>query len=209
MEKDVMEQGKEIKGVLTAQAQRPSRSLLPSGRTLLDEFLDGGLRWGELSEWGLPWGQGLRDIILWFLARSQKEAELPCWTLWVYSQSEMRVNPLAWYARGLNLDWLRFVNAEHPVKDLKPLFLSEVFRILVIDDDGRLSADDCAFLARQARRHQQAIFLLRPYHLSERRGNVWARTRINCWHDFGQQRVFAKIIKGHRPRQITWPFEKL
>lgn len=180
-----------------------SRSRLSSGHPLLDDFLDGGLCWGELSEWGMPWGQSLRELILGFLIRAQ-EAE-PSWILWIYGRSDISINPLAWQARGLDLSWIRFARAERPLQELKPLFLSAFFRIIVIDDALRLQDDDCAFLARQARRHEQIMILLRPHSLSQGRGNVWAKTRVNCWQDLTQERLFAKIVKGRKPRQITWP----
>ena len=178
-------------------------SHLSSGHPLLDEFLDGGLRWGELSEWGMPWGQSLRDVILWFLIRAQ-QAE-PCWILWIYGQPDISINPLAWQARGLDLNWIRFARAQQPLHELKPVFLSPFFCIIVIDAPQRLADDDCAFLARQARRQQQMLIILRPHALSPGRGNVWAKMRVNCWHDLQQQRIFAKIVKGRRPRQIMWP----
>lgn len=182
----------------------PEPTSLSSGHALLDEFLDGGLRWGELSEWGMPWGQSLRDIILWFLIHAQGRHEEPCWILWIYGQNDISINPLAWQARGLDLSWVRFAHAQQPVRELKPIFLSHFFRIIVIDGAQRLNEDDCAFLARQARRQQQMIILLRSYPLSQGRGNVWAKTRVNCWQDMQQQKVFAKIIKGRQPRQIIW-----
>lgn len=183
----------------------PEPATLSSGNDLLDEFLDGGLRWGEVSEWGMPWGQCLRDIILWFLIHAQQRNEGPCWILWIYGQPDISINPLAWQARGLDLSWIRFARAQQPVRELKPIFLSDFFRIVVIDGAQRLHDDDCAFLARQARRHKQMIVLLRSHPLSQGRGNVWAKTRVNCWQDLKQQKVFAKILKGRQPRQIIWP----
>lgn len=179
----------------------PSDSLLPSGHAQLDASLDGGLRWGELSEWGMPWAQTQREIILRFLVQAQKD---PTWILWIYGRPDISINPLAWQAHGLNLSWLRFAQAQRPLLELKPVFLSGLFRIIVLDGIERLSDDDCGFLARQARRYKQLIMIIHHQSLSSDRGNVWARVRINCWFDTQTQSISAEILKGRRPQQISW-----
>jgi hypothetical protein len=179
---------------------------LPSRLPLLDSFLGGGLGWGELSEWGLPWGCGLRDLILPFLVSAQGE-EPPAWILWVYGQKDICVNPLAWHARGVQLERLRFACSTRPLIELKPLFLSGFFRLIVLDGVPRLMDEDYAFLARQARRLQQHILVLHPYTLTRERGNVWARLRINCARDFTQQHVVLTLLKGHQQRQLLLPFQ--
>ncbi len=182
--------------------QAPLASHIP----LLDSFLGGGLGWGELSEWGLPWGTGLRDLILPFLASAQAQEQLGAWVLWIYGQRDVCVNPLAWHARGVQLGQLRFAASSKPLIELKPLFLSGFFRVIVLDSIPRLSTEDYAFLARQARRLQQHILILQPELLSSAQGNVWARLRINCWRDFSQQRVCITLLKGHQQRQLLLPF---
>lgn len=187
---------------------RIPQTRLPSRLPLLDSFLSGGLGWGELSEWGLPWGSGLRDLILPFLVSAQCE-QPPAWILWVYGQKDVSVNPLAWHARGMNLEQLRFARSTKPLIELKPLFLSGFFRVIVLDGIPRLQVEDYAFLARQARQLQQHILVLHPYELSSEQGNVWARLRVNCWHDFIQRRVGIALVKGHRQRQLHLPFPGL
>ncbi len=174
---------------------------LSSGQTVLDDFLEGGLRWGELSEWGLPWAQTQRELIFRFLVSAQHS---PSWILWVYGRQDISINPLAWQAHGLNLSRLRFVQAQRPVQELKPLFLSSLFRIIVLDGVQQLAEDDYGFLARQARRHQQVVMILHPHQLSLGSGNVWARMRINCWFDSEKQSICAEILKGRRPKQLIW-----
>jgi len=178
--------------------QPPLSSRLP----LLDSFLGGGLGWGELSEWGLPWGSGLRDLILLFLVSAQQCEQPPAWVLWVYGQRDVCVNPLAWHARGIKLEQLRFAFSTKPLIELKPLFLSGFFRVIVLDGIPRLQDEDYAFLARQARRLQHHILVLQPYELSSAQGNVWARLRINCWRDFVQHRVGITLLKGQQQRQL-------
>ncbi len=182
----------------------PQEELLASHHPLLDEFLEGGIRWGEISEWGIPWGQALREVVLPFLVSAQKNQTPKPWILWIYGQKDVCINPLAWHARGLDLSHMRFAHTQQPVHELKPIFLSPFFRIIVIDSVRNLSDEECAFLARQARRQQQLLFLIRPFLLSPQQGNVWAKTRINCWRSNEQQRIYAKIVKGRSPRQVTW-----
>ncbi len=185
-----------------AGAHRPP---LASRLPLLDSFLGGGLGWGDISEWGLPWGTGLRDLILPFLASAQQQEQPPAWVLWVYGQKDVSVNPLAWHARGVPLEQLRFASSTKPLIELKPLFLSGFFRVIVLDSIPRMADEDYAFLARQARRLQQHILILQPYLLSSAQGNVWARLRINCWRDFSQQRVCITLLKGLQQRQLLLP----
>lgn len=176
-------------------------SVLPSGLPLLDDLLEGGLREGELSEWGMPWGQGLRELLLPFLASAQRK---DYWILWIYGQSKICVNPLAWKARAVDLNRIRFVGTEQPLQDLRPVFLSDFFRLIVIDQGKPLSEEDCAFLARQARRQRQSILILKPYALSHTQGNVWARLRVNCGQDLQTRMVSAELLKGRHPKRLVF-----
>ncbi|MCX6128950.1 MAG: hypothetical protein NTX25_07785 [Proteobacteria bacterium] len=202
------------KQTLTARASQlpkaPAQALpIPSRMALLDEFLGGGLAWGELSEWGLPWGAGLRDLILPFLASAQHETQQATWILWIYGQKDVQINPLAWHSRGINLEKLRFSTSLRPLVEFKPLFLSNFFRIIVLDSISNLSSGDYAFLARQARSQQQHIMILHPSDLSNSQGNIWARLRLNCWRDFSQQRAFITLLKGRQQRQFSLPLTNL
>ena len=194
--------------IKASQLQRAA-TRLPSRIPLLDSFLGGGLGWGEISEWGLPWGAGLRDLILLFMASAQQETQRPTWVLWIYGQKDVQVNPLAWHARGIDLKRLRFATSAKPLIELKPLFLSGFFRMIVLDSIPRLSSEDYAFLARQARNLQQHILILHSYDLSNGQGNVWARLRLNCWRDFSQQRAFITLLKGQQQRQLSLPLQNL
>lgn len=175
--------------------------VLSSGLPLLDELLEGGLHEGELSEWGMPWGQGLRELLLPFLAAAQRK---DYWILWIYGQSKICVNPLAWKARAVDLNRIRFAQSEHALRDLRPVFLSDFFRLIVIDQSKQLSDEDCAFLARQARRLRQSILILKPYALSHTQGNVWARLRVNCGQDLQSRMFRAELLKGRHPKQLLF-----
>ena len=182
---------------------------LSSRVALLDSFLGGGLGWGEISEWGLPWGAGLRDLILLFMASAQQETQRPAWVLWIYGQRDIQVNPMAWHARGIQLERLRFATSSKPLAELKPLFLSNFFRMIVLDSVAPLSHEDYAFLARQARSLQQHILILHAHDLSNSQGNVWARLRLNCRRDFAQQRAFITQLKGQQHSQLSLSLKSL
>jgi hypothetical protein len=175
---------------------------LASRVNALDQFLDGGLRCGELSEWGVPLGRGGRDVILRYLA--QRRSNTPSfWSLWICGSTQVKIYPPAWLARGVDLGKIRFTYSSHPVRDLKPVFLDPFFRVIVIDSPRSLSLEDCAFLAQRARRHRQAILLLRDYFLSPKRGNVWAKLRINCWQDERDERIRLRVVRGLSPRELA------
>jgi len=174
----------------------------------LSHFFQGGLRWGELSEWGIPWGGGCREVLLLFLQAAHRQPSAkPYWCLWIHDQSDMSIYPPAWQARGINLKHIRFAVTKQPLHDLKPIFTSSFFKLIVLDCSASISLDDCCFLAQQARKHQQIIILLRSYFLSPRKGNVWAKTRVNCWQDPIQEKFYIKSVKGLAPRQLTFKMD--
>ena len=141
--------------------------MLSSKDPILDNFLGGGLRWGEISEWGIPWGQGMRGIIIPFLVAAQQDSDSRPWVLWIYGQRDICINPPAWHARGVELRTFRFTYAQQPVRDLRPLFLSPFFRIIIMDSVSKLNDDEYAFIARQARKQKQLVFILYPDLLSQ------------------------------------------
>ncbi|MBC7532422.1 MAG: hypothetical protein H7318_12665 [Oligoflexus sp.] len=177
-----------------------NRRLL-SGLTALDSMLDGGLTEGELSEWGMPWGQGLRELMLPFLARAQRDYSY--WVLWVYGRQHVAINPWAWHARAIDLNSTRFVYSQDPMQELRALFLSDFFRVIVLDQVPHLKEEDCQHLARNARTYGQSIIILRPGLLTHEQGNIWTRLRLNCHYDFESQRIAVHVLKGRAPRTIS------
>lgn len=186
-------------------SEAPTRCLASSIRAL-DQFLDGGLRFGSLTEWGSPLGRGGREVILQYLQCAEHHKD---WCLWVCGQQDVRVYPPAWSARGVELSKIRFTYSDHPVRDLKPVFLDPFFRVIVLDVTRSLSLDDCAFLAQRARANRQAIIIVRDYFLSEKRGNVWAQLRLNCWQQEDGKRYHIRVVRGLSPRQLSFPADVL
>ena len=188
----------------TSQVKRcgelePSEPLLASTHPRLNALLQGGIRFGEMVEWGMPRGRGGREIIALFLAQATSAPHPPhdaMWCLWVSSDAEFVVYPPAWAARGVDLSRLRFAVSQRIIDDLKPVFMDPFFRVIVLDDPHRLSVGDHAFLMHQARIHKQLIMILRNYFLTARRGNVWAHLRLNGWHDPFSSRFYLQMIKG-------------
>ena len=177
-----------------------NRRLL-SGLTALDSMLDGGLNEGELSEWGMPWGQGLRELMLPFLARAQRDYSY--WVLWVYGRQHIAINPWAWHARSIDLNSTRFVYSQDPMQELRALFLSDFFRVIVLDQVPHLKEEDCQHLARNARTYGQSILILRPGLLTHEQGNIWTRLRLNCHYDFKSQSIAVHVLKGRAPKSIS------
>lgn len=176
-----------------------NRRLL-SGLTTLDTMLDGGLQEGELSEWGMPWGQGLRELVLPFLARAQKDHGY--WVLWVYGRPQVTINPWAWYARSIDLTTTRFVYSQDPLQELRAIFQSDFFRVIVLDQIPHLKEEDCQHLARNARSYGQTILILRAQTLTAEQGNIWTRLRLNCRYEFETQQISIHVLKGRAPKTI-------
>lgn len=190
---------------LTCRASELSQTSerLASKLTELDHFFQGGLRWGELSEWGTPWGGGCREVPLRFLQAAHQQASPP-WCLWVYDQEEVSIYPPAWQARGIDLKLMRFAKSSKPIQELKLALSSGFFKLIVLDCVNPIGRDDCCFLAQQAKSQQSIIMLLRHYYLSTGKGNVWAKTRINCWHDPLRDCFRIRSVKGLRPKQLNF-----
>lgn len=161
----------------STESCREAPAIIRSGHDILDKFFGGGLAAGCLSEWGMTAGQGAHEVVLRFVISVTRAGGQ---VLWVNGQEELGVYPTAWSARGVDLQMIHFVDTQKPLDDLKPVFLEPCFDLVVLDAPGRISGDDWAFLARQARLLQMHVMVVQNFFLSSRRGNVWARTRVNC-----------------------------
>jgi hypothetical protein len=164
----------------------------------LDAKLGGGLAWGTISEWGIPFGCGGREIMVSCLAKLTAGTD-PAWCLWVYARKHCQVYPPAWHGRGVNLRWLRFAQTQRPVKDLKPLFLDPTFKLIVLDQPVYLSDEDIVFLNQQARAHKKHVMILRDYLLASGSGAGLARYRINCWRMVQNPCLQVEGLRGLRP----------
>ena len=184
---------------LGSESHQVNRRLV-AGLEWLDKFFEGGISQGTLIEWGVPFGLGGRELIATWLAGYCREERHHHQTvrpiLWAYGRNHLIVNPPAWAARGVPLKVIRFTHAPAPIQQLKAVFLEPTFPIIFLDAPTSLRLDDCGFLVRQARRHGQTIFLLRDYFLSEKKGNIWAKVRVNCWYHHRYDKWRLKTVRG-------------
>lgn len=79
------------------------------------------------------------------------------------------------------MDRIFFAFSQEPFKQLKPAFMSSYFKIIILDFPHRLKEEEYAFLVKMAEKHRRFFFLLRPYFLSNKQGNIWSRVRIRKW----------------------------
>ncbi len=174
-------------------------SHIPSQNPLVTQFLDGGIRTGTITEWGIPLGCSGRRIIVDFVSQITQHNEL---CLWVNGHSDLKIHPPAWISRGVNpLKWV-VANATAPVNQLKPAIMQPIFKLLVLDMAAhQLSTEDIAFIGLQARLHRYAVIIIRPHLLSNKRGNAWAKYRINV-HPQGEH-LHLSVVKGLQERHLT------
>jgi hypothetical protein len=177
-----------------------SKDIVPFSEGRLQTFFEGGLREGQLSEWGLRPGSGGREVLVDLLAAATQTQK---WSLWVRPKSGVAVYPPAWNARGVKLDRMRFAYTDQPIADLKPLFMDSFFKLIIIDEPKNLSDEECSFLARRAQEQKQIICIIRPYFLCQKRGNVWAKLRVNMWRTGIAEQLCLQVIKGLSPRQMS------
>ena len=100
---------------------------------------------------------------------------------------------------------LFFICSENPVRELRPLFLEDTFKRIIIDAPHRFSSGDMAFVSQQARKQGQIVFLIRHFFLSEKRGNPYASLRINTWQS-GKRCFSLQLIKGPNGGQVSLPY---
>lgn len=162
---------------VSAQSLQDKQQRLASGISALDQFLEGGLPWGTLIEWGMPIGFEGRNVLLAFLVGAMQEEGL---VLWVNGHASLSVFPPPWFARGLLPHKMVFCDAESPLKILKRAIVNPLFKVIIIDSPTIFSVQDAAFLRRQAASCGQLMVLVRNYFLSNKLGNPWARLRLNC-----------------------------
>ncbi|MCP4754123.1 MAG: hypothetical protein GY866_24825 [Proteobacteria bacterium] len=170
----------------------------------VDDFLEGGLPFGGVTEFGVPLGKEGRILIARFLANATRGLRTePLWTLWVSSHRDFSVFPPAWFVRGISPARMVFAHSEVPVRDLKRAIVNPLFRLIVLDSPQAFSRDDCFFVNRQARSNRQLVILLRNFFLSNRQGNVWAKLRINCWKRHASGQFVLRVIRGLSYRQLS------
>ena len=177
-------------------ANRPVAELC-SGITVLDNLLS-AIKPGDLVEWGIPPGLNGRLLPLQFLKR-----QIPT-SVWIYHHHGLGIFASSWISHGVDMRRLFFICSANPVKELRPLFLEDTFKRIIIDSPKKFNMGDLAFVARQARKQGQIIFLIRHYFLSPKQGNAHASLRLNTWQ--GENGDFSiRVIKGHQPGLITIP----
>ena len=171
---------------------------LYSGIEALDECFSGVMP-GDVVEWGIPPGLNGRLIPLQFLRH-----RIPP-SLWIYHHHGLGIFASSWIGHGVDLQRLFFICAENPVGELRPVFLEDTFKRIIIDAPRRFSSGDMAFVSQQAREQGQIVFLIRHYFLSGKQGNPHASLRVNTWQS-GKRCFALQVIKGSGKGRINLPY---
>lgn len=202
-------QARGLRSAAALEQEQRQRSCLLSQASAFASLLGQPLEAGCLIEWGAPWGDGGRSMLISCLAQALRglSGSASPWLLWVASQSQLRLYPPAWQACGLDLQRLRYACTTQPLLDLRPLFLEPFFTWMILDSPHPLETQACSYIARQARLLRQVIILIRPYPLRAEAGNPAARWRINARRLNPEYGVLT-LIRGGPPRQITLPIAR-
>jgi hypothetical protein len=172
--------------------------VLQSGIEALDECCR-HVRPGDLVEWGIPPGFNGRLIPLQLLKHNIPPS------VWIYHHHGLGVFASSWISHGVDLQRLFFICSENPVRELRPLFLEDTFKRVIIDAPRKFSNGDMAFVSQQARKQGQIVFLIRHYFLSEKRGNPYASLRINTWQS-GKRCFSLQPVKGPVTGRVSLPY---
>jgi hypothetical protein len=175
--------------------------LLRSGIESLDRHFV-SIKPGDLIEWGIPPGLNGRLIPVQFLKQ-----DIPA-SIWIYHHHGLGVFASSWISHGIDLQRLFFIRSAKPVRELRPLFLEDTFKRIIIDSPKNFSSGDLAFVSQQARKYQQVVFLIRHYFLSQKQGNPYASLRINTWQS-GNNQFSLDVIKGQSTGKIHIPLDQV
>lgn len=178
--------------------RQPRARLLSSGIDALDELFR-HTQPGDLIEWGIPPGLNGRLIPLQLLKQ-----QIPP-SVWIYHHHGLGVFASSWISHGIDLQRLFFICSANPVRELRPLFLEDTFKRIIIDAPQKFSDGDMAFVSQQARKLGQVVFLIRHFFLSEKRGNPYASLRINTWQS-GRAAFSLQLVKGASRDRISLPY---
>ena len=138
----------------------------------------------------MPLARGGRELLL-PLLKAQKGL-----TVWIYSSKLGCVYPPAWRARGVDLDRLYFVRNDGSLSALRALFLEPLFQCVVIDSPMKWRPEDLFFLRTAAKRNKFHLLLLRPFFLSNKKGNPLCRQRFNVSYHVKQKSYRVHKLKG-------------
>lgn len=174
---------------------KPDAKAIRTGIPELDEIFSDGVKPGRLIEWGLPQGRNGRIFPILFLRE-----EIPL-TIWIYADLGLDIYAPAWASHGIDLRRIFFVKCDDPVRKLKPIFLDNTFKIIVIDSPKKFSKGDISFISVQTRANRQIIFLIRNYFLSPRIGNPFAHMRVNCSRN-NRGTYSVNFVKGKNIKKI-------
>lgn len=191
------------------QQQLQSARMLSDGRLNQAQVLHSGIdalddcfsqiKPGDVIEWGIPPGFNGRLIPLQLLKQ-----QIPL-SIWIYHHHGLGVFASSWISHGVDLQRLFFICSENPVSELRPLFLEDTFKRIIIDAPRKFSTGDMAFVSQQARKQGQIVFLIRHFFLTQKRGNPYASLRINTWQS--SKRSFSlQVIKGPKTGQLSLPY---
>lgn len=175
---------------------------LKSNLPALDELFSESFTPGKIIEWGLPQGQNSRILPLLFLRGS-----IPA-TAWIYSQQNHDIYPPSWSCLGVHLNRIFFICSNEPVKQLRPLFLENTFKVLIIDSPKKFSKGDLNFVTQKIRENGQILFLIRNYLLSSKLGNPFAKLRVNCTQD-KKNHYCIQFVKGKSLKKIYFPSKRI
>lgn len=176
---------------------------LKSGHLLLDDIFGSYLKGQKIIELGIPLGAHGRLIPLSFLLSNT----LPL--VWVYSHHRLSIYPPSWVALRMDLARIFFIRAKEPVRELRPLFSSSLFSLMVLDSPQKLSSADMAFLAQETRRQNRLLFIIRPFYLSPKRGNPHAHLRANISLSDSGDFFSLNILKGKKSGFFKLPLREL
>lgn len=179
----------------------PVSNQLVSGINSLDALFS-HVTAGDIIEWGIPPGLNGRLIPLQFLKQGMPTS------VWIYHHHNLAIFASSWISHGIDLDRLYFIRSANPVAELRPVFLEDTFKRIIIDSPKYLSTGDLAFLAAQARRNRQIIFIIRHFFLKPAKGNAYAGIRLNSWQS-NQSQFTIQIIKGPQAGCIRLPLSTI
>ncbi|MEI8026775.1 MAG: hypothetical protein WCI18_10550 [Pseudomonadota bacterium] len=150
-------------------------TFLSSDDESLDLFLGGGLPLPGVSLWTGSLGSRVREILLKWVVSQQKNRQC---VLWVMGLQSVQILASSWASRGVDLSKLYFSYSSSPLAELKEVFFSDIFPLIILDSIV-FSNEDQAFLSQIARRKEKSLVILQNQNVAIPSVHPTIRHKVN------------------------------
>jgi hypothetical protein len=155
-------------------------------------------------EWGAPhgaWGRVAPARVIQSLGQP---------FLWILDRADLQVNAAFWESLGFDLQRSHFICEIESLRTFKMVLQEGVYGVVVLDTKKNLRSGDWSFVSQIARQKKVMPFVIRPFYLTPRNGNPFAKHRWNSFYSFEEHSLRLKCVKGLKlNKEIKAPLQEV